>query len=294
MTARRKTVDLSMMTHVPVQPHWLAYLPAFQSGDARLVRASINMLMAAFHGQPAGTLPKTVEAIATVTHLTVDEVKEHFPTLVAGWKTTQEAICFEPMAQMAARLATEYGDALRRLQDGVSVAIAAPDLFNTELLPDQGAALESKVTGKTLLKAQDLLGKTAAKRLLPDGAQITPDIRDILMGRHFTADTHDEIWQLFVDYHQSKGTRSANWTAEFRNWLSNKTFYGRLSPDNPSASLPARKPVHRFQFTPGNNSNLPSRAEAAHSQASESLDKAQRAVERMRQNSVATSGQREA
>src|SRR5690606_24273463 len=112
-----------------------------------------------------------------------DEVQEHLPTLIAGWKKTKDSIVFEPMAQMAMRLHSDYGDAIRRLQDGVAVAIAAPDLFNTELLPEQGLALEDKVAGKTLARAQDMLEQTRVKRLLPEGAQITPEIRDMLLGQ---------------------------------------------------------------------------------------------------------------
>src|SRR5690606_38481454 len=137
-----------------------------------------------------------------------------YALLTTGWKKTKDQLVFEPMAQMAARLSDEYGQQLRRLQDGVAVAIAAPDLFNTEMLPEQGAALEAQVTGKTLQKAQDILGATSAKRLLPK--EITsppPAVRDLMLGRHFTADMHDEIWQRFYDFHQSRGTRSANWTA---------------------------------------------------------------------------------
>lgn len=268
-----------MMTHVPLQPHWLVYLPAFQSDDARIVRAGITMLMAAFHGQPAGTLPCAVEAIATVTHLSVDEVKANWSTLTAGWKKLKDTLVFEPMAQMAMRLAVDYGDALRRLQDGVAVAIAAPDLFNTELLPTQGLALQEQVAGKTLAKAMDMLGQTRAKRVLPDDAQVTPEIRDIMIGAQFTGDMHQEIWQMFVDFHQSKGTRSANWTAEFRNWLKNKTFYGRLDPKSATTSEPPRTNVrHSFNFGGANKSAAANRGEAAKEQASSNLDRAQRAI----------------
>lgn len=288
-TNRKNTADLSMMTHVPLQPHWLVQLPAFQSSDARIVRAGLHMLLAAFHGQPAGTLPCTPEAIATASHLSVQEVHENFKLLISGWKKSKDTISFEPMAQMAMRLSTDYGEALRQLQDSVSVAIAAPDLFNSELLPTQGLALESQVSGKTLEKARDMLGQTKTLRLLPEDCVITPQIREILVQNHFTADVHEEIWEMFVDYHKSNGIRSANWTSHFRNWLRNKQFYGRLSPSASSVTEPPRQSRTRHTFNFNNSKpggNFFNRGEAAKMQASSSLDRAQRAIAEMRNRQV--------
>lgn len=237
MTTRKSGSDLSMLMYVPLQPTWLIRLPAFQSGDARIVRACINLLCAAFHSVPAGQLPKTIEAIATAAQLPLDVTRENYAVLTAGWKETKDSLAFEPMVALAERLDTGYGDALRQLQDSTVVAISAPDLFNSELLPAQGQQLAALVGPATREKATGPLADTKVKRRLPENAPLTPELVHILQDRGFAANSHAEIWQNFVDRQRSQQTTSASWVSEFRRWLTNQIRYNHLVPDAPS--LPA-------------------------------------------------------
>lgn len=285
MTTSNKNVDMSMMTHVPLQPHWLVQLPAFQSSEAAVVRGCLNMLVAAFYGQPCGTLPDDPAGLATAAALPADALVEHYKLLTAGWKKTKGRITFEPMAQMGQRLNAEYGHALQRLQDGVAVAIAAPDLFNTELLPAQGVALQEQVTGKTKQLADDLLGQRKVPRLLPENTPITESIREALVEQGFLPTRHEEVWQMFKDRHHSQGTRSANWVAEFRHWLRNQIHYGRLAPEvGSAASVTAAPPSNapragraRFTFT-ANKPISEGRGGQAQERSLQSLQRARNAL----------------
>lgn len=236
MSQKRTSTDLSMLSHVPLQPQWLVQLPAFASSDARMVRAAIHLLVSAFYQPQCGVMSDDIDALALASHLTREEVLANHKLLIAGWKKGRGTLTFEPMVAMAQRLGREYCDALERLQDGVIVAIAAPDLFNSELLPVQGAALEAVVGGKTQQEARELideskvLGKTKVKRPLPDGIGLIAPVVHALNQAGFAPDTHDEIWQMFADYHRSRRELSVDWIAHFRHWLRNQTHYGRLSP----------------------------------------------------------------
>lgn len=259
---KKSAPDLSMMTHVPLQAHWFAQLPAFQSRDPQIVRACINMLMGAFHGQPCGTINNTPEAIATVAQLPVEIAIEHLPTLTKGWKKEKDLIVFAPMASMAERLAHNYGDAIQRLQEGAVVAIAAPDLFKTELLPEQGETLAKQVGEKTLTLAEQAMAATKVKRALPPNAGLTSELRQFLLEKGFKVNGHDEIWARFADYMVSNRKTSACWSAEFRNWTHNQIKFGNLinfmvePPQMPglspvNVSFARRPAVPRFSFDRG-------------------------------------------
>ena len=280
---RKAAADLSMMTHVPLQPIWLARLPAFQSGDARIVRGCLNMLMAAFHGQPAGSLPNTPEALATTAQLPLDVAVENFKLLTAGWKMGKTSIVFEPMLEMAQRLHSDYSDALQRLQDGVVVAINAPDLFNSELLLQQGSSLAMQVGAKTQRIAEDAMADTNVKRRLPEGATYSGKMAKHMADKGFANETHQEIWNLFADYHRSRQTASASWESEFRNWLANQIRYGKLVPTSgevpevfrPAMTASPAASGPRFTFSRPNK-------EVLQSTATDKLERARFAVQAMR------------
>lgn len=307
MSTKKPIADLSMMTHVALQPIWFARLPAFQSSDANIVRGCLNMLMAAFHSQPAGTLPNSPEAIATTAQLPLEVAALNYKLLTQGWKMGKDTISFEPMVLMAQRLSSEYGDALQRLQDGVVVAIAAPDLFNSELIPTQGASLEAQVGKATKEKAQDILANTKVPRRLPEGATFTPALALYMQEKGFPPDEHREIWGMFYDFHFSRSSKSASWESEFKNWMMNQIRYGKLVPqagvpkvfqtamsnevrERAPTPTPAVAPRSKFSFSrPGQNLTT-SRGQELESQAAMNLSKAQEAVQRMRALRAAAQG----
>jgi|GEM_PF-3754054 len=228
-TLHHKPTDLSMMSHIAIQPLWFAQLPAFQSTDGRLVRGCINMLMSAFRAMPAGVLPATPEGVATAAQLDVELVQANFTILIKGWKRMKDRIAFEPIVEMSRRLTQEYGEALQRLQDGALVAIQAPDLFNSELLPEQGRKLAEQLGGETA-RIADALSDTRVKRHLPEGAALTPDMREYLSARGFEQCLHDDVWELFYNFQRSQQKSSASWKSEFKTWILNQIRYGKLVP----------------------------------------------------------------
>jgi len=261
--ANTKNIDLSMMSYIPMQSAWLIQLPAFQSDDASLVRGCLKMLVTAFHSQPAGTIPDTVEALATASGMPVDAVRKHYVTLTAGWKKgkSKEHLVFLPLYDMAVRLHEDHKDALKRLQDATVLAIQAPDLFNSELLPQQGSVLANNV-GSALSRQAEALADTKIKHGLPDGARLPSVLSEFLLNQGFSLSLHEEIWEYFSDFHRSRQTKSASWKGEFRLWVMNQIRYGKLKPcsgkkpsifrqamsEEEGASMMKSKP--RFSFMP--------------------------------------------
>lgn len=273
--------DVTMMPYVPLKPAWLQALGAYHSSDARLVRAALSMLVYAWHEVPAGTLSASAESLAKITGLKEAEVIEQQKVLFSGWtlaqpkKSAEATITFEPLSEMARGLHSAYKDELVRLQQASLVAMAAPDLFKSELLPVQGADLRGEVGEAT---ASQVPERTAVARKLPDGAPLTNFARDALAKRGFTITRHGDIWQRFCDYHIARGERSDSWDRQFRYWLDNQIRYGSLVPDeaHPQVSVPLSakaQPVRtvatpRFVPTPG------ARGDAIHAKAKDSLARA--------------------
>lgn len=233
MSKKRTNGDLSMLSHVPIQPSWLMYLEAFQSSEAKLVRASINMLCSAFYSEPCGTLPNTPEAIATAAHLSLEDAIFHFSTLTAGWKVDnkRKMITFEPMFTMARRFDSDFGDALQNLQDRAVAAISSPDLAAHELLEMQGNALADSLAGATADKAASM-SDTRLLKPLPENAQITESMKGYLIDKGFDEDVFADIWEMFYSYHRSRRTTSASWENQFKTWTINQLRYGNLTPQS--------------------------------------------------------------
>lgn len=238
----RKKGDLSMLSHMPFKPQWLQDLAAFQSSNPRIVRAGLNMLIAAFYNERCGEVDSSLEALATATHLSIEEVEENLPVLTRGWKKVRRgrAYCFEPLAELAKRFDDGFGQALQSLQDRAVAAICSPDLAAQELFDVQGEALANELSGETVRKAQ-AIPATKVPRRLPEGAQMSERMKKVATEKGFTKpQEHEQIWELFYHYYFSQGLTSHSWESEFVRWLNNQLRYGRLTPD---ADVPSIYPT---------------------------------------------------
>lgn len=266
VTSRSLRKDLSMLTFVPVQPSWLVHLAAFQSEDPQLVRASINMLLSAFHGQPCGTIPASIESLATLAHLSKATVQDNFEVLTHGWTRRGAILAFDPMVQFSQRVSAEHADALEHLQHATIIAMAAPDLFNSELLPTQGQALGAQV-GQSLKRVASLcaLAPTKIPKLLPNDAGLSPELIEFLDKEGAHPNTHQEIWERFFDYHVARAVKSASWPAHFRHWFKNQKEFDRAVAQGTHAKGSGSsqvKPASVVKFSLG-GANAPTKAERA-------------------------------
>lgn len=247
-----KQNDLSMIGALPLPSTWLQCIGAYQSDDARIVRASISMLFAAFHGRPCGTIENTLPSIAAAAQLPLDVAQSHLPLLKAGYRETKTRLVFDPMAEMAARLHTEYSAQLQVLHDRVVLQLASPTLFDPDT-PVQESEL-NQIGGATRAKAQNHLDRqTKVAQPLPYDAQMTDAMRDHCDRRGFHLSQYDDIWQRFRDYAHSSRRTYVDWNAAFRTWMDKNISWGNLVPRGSNAvstqmanSIPATRPAFAY------------------------------------------------
>lgn len=254
MSKSRKLGDMSMFSHIPIHPQWFMRLAAFQSENPHIVRGAIHMLTNAFHNEQCGTIPNTVEAIAFASHLPTEIVKQHLTELTTGWSfdRRRKNLIFEPMADMAKRLDTKFPEALQDMQERAIIAISSPDLVTHELLENQGAPLAEQLGGRTVELAEERMQDTKVRRVLPEGARMSPNMKAHLIGRGFTEDMHEDMWNMFYSHHKSNNTASASWESEFVTWVFNQIRYGKIIPAEGEIS-PA------FKATEAGRRELPSK-----------------------------------
>ncbi|QYY33627.1 hypothetical protein K2O51_31880 (plasmid) [Cupriavidus pinatubonensis] len=249
-----------MMGRVPIEPHWLAGLPAFAHDDPRVVRASINLLTAAWFSRPAGSLALDPVALARHSHLTAEEVLRYQAILTAGWTVKGDRMTFAPMAAVAERIAGAYHHAIRQLEDSLTVAMQAPDLFGDSLIADdlspsvtQPAQVTTAATNGTGFSfgspSPSGFRRATAKRSLPEGAGLSVELSAYLTNTGFAPDQFDDIWSRFEDFARGRGLKAADWAAQFRTWVRNGISYSQLVPklgtDNPAQRPAAQIALRR-------------------------------------------------
>ncbi len=269
------------MGRVPIEPHWLASLPAFAHDDPRVVRGSINLLTAAWSVSPAGTLPLDPIALAQYSRLTVDEVQRYQAVLTGGWIVKGDRMTFPPMAALAERLASAYHNAIRQLEDSLTVAMQAPDLFGDSLivedLPSPAPLIARQADegqATSLSSRAPSFRRAPAKRSLPEGAGLTGELCAYLTSNGFAPKQFDDIWSRFEDFVRGRGMQAADWSAQFRTWVRNGISYSQLVPHQAAAA--SAHPRQAVRFALGRRTR-----EAAEHTSIESLRRVREAITRI-------------
>lgn len=226
-----KRNDLSMIGALPLPSTWLQYIGAYQSDDARIVRASLSMLFAAFHGQPCGSLENSLPSIASAAQLPLDVAQEFLPLLKAGYRETRTRLIFDPMVEMATRFHERHSAQLQELHDRAVLQLSSPTLFDAD-----GAISEnelSAVGGATRAKAKNNLDRQSkVVQSLPYGSEMTEAMKNHCERKGFDVSQYQDIWEKFSDYAHSSRRKYADWNAAFRTWMNNGIEWGKLYPMN--------------------------------------------------------------
>jgi len=215
--AKQSGPDLRAMSRVPMDPSWIASLPAFEMEEGGIVTAALKLLLAAWHQVPAGCVQHNPAALASLCGISEQKARQWRAILMAGWDVRGEMMIFPPMEKIATRMHKHYRQHIEALEDGMGLSACAPDLFEGKLIPqeDQTSAMTSRLTGR---------------RKLPEGAGLTTELRNFLLKGGFAAAQHDDIWASFEDYVKSKDVRSNEWESAFRNWARQNTTWGHIVP----------------------------------------------------------------
>lgn len=178
-------------------------MPAFASTDARLVRACIFLLDAAWRSPQPGSLPSDVALIAGLARLPACDVERYWEQLFQGWELREDGRLWHPrLSKLATDMAERYSDELGLIESSL-VLMQQPvaDLFDT-VVPAKAA---SGAKGKRALPKAFEPDRVSSEAMRRAGFLHQPE-REWLLAK-------------FVDF--AEGRRYVNWQAAFRNYLSN-------------------------------------------------------------------------
>jgi hypothetical protein len=188
------------LPYMPLKEQWLTESPCFLSGDARLVRACVAMLIKAWRNEPAASLAPNLASLAAVTGLTEKEVADNFEALTTGWELREERLFHIEMEVLVERLLAKHGETLIDIAERTIVATQNPDDF--QLLPSSDA--ESKAKGKRALRPEWRPSRDTVKTLAAMGISEQCDV--------------DYIVAVMRDWHQSTGEKRVNWDSTLLNF----------------------------------------------------------------------------
>ena len=195
--------DLSLISNPPVRQEWLDGHPAFESGNADLVRAYLRLLKAAFRATVPGAINASCATIATACGLTEEGVVLHWECLTSGWILKEDGcLHHEGVANLCSEIEDQYGEQLMDLR----VRIAAAEV--AALAVANGVSVKPKRPGR----------KAQGKRGLPADFGLTPELVAWLSKeRGITHPFHHQfLMDGFVNYARSKAPIYADWDGAFK------------------------------------------------------------------------------
>lgn len=224
---------------MPLRERWLTEHPLFLSGDARLVRAVVKMLMAAWRSSPAASLAPSYMVLADTTGLTEAEIAEHYEDLTYGWELRDERLFHVEMHALCDRLERRHGELISVMAEDMALAVQDPEHFELTAAIDEG----KKHRGRRALRPSWRPSMDTLKDLAAMGITASEDV--------------DYIVEKMRLWARSKGEKRSDWDATLLNFARNE----------PQSNLPTfrnRSPVVPLVPTAGSRfASLVSRGEAA-------------------------------
>lgn len=195
------------MQHLPYLPLSVTEIeesPAFGSGEAALVRASLYLLEAAWRHPQTGSLSADVQTLARIARLGEQQLEQGWDRLFAGWELREDGRLWHPrLARLGALLQERYADELE-LIEATGALMMQPHEEAFDLV-----APARKISANR--------GKRAyPKDFAPDDAS-----RAAMERAGFVGDEEQQwLLQKFADFGQASRRMYVNWQAAFRNFLS--------------------------------------------------------------------------
>lgn len=210
--------SISHLPYMPLDPSWIEQSQAFFHADARLARAYVRLLIAAWRGVPAGSIPSSQAYLAAATSLPEDFVSEHYVTLTDGFELHDDGRLYHGgIAKACARLTDNFSKEIEGYALAAAMAVQDPEQF---------------VLGAVETRTKKPRGKT----LLPKdfGFDKHPDLRGWCAENDYPhPEQQDWVMNKFCDWAWGKGEMYKEWDAVFRNFARNQIGYGRAGMPMP-------------------------------------------------------------
>lgn len=269
--SNRHKSALSFLPFMPFDPAWIEQSLAFVHADARLGKAALRLIFAAWRGAPAGSVPASHAYIASATGLSEDLVSEHYVTLTDGFVLSDDGkLHHTALAKLCERMTEQYGREIESFALATAMSVQDPDAF-----------------GIGNVEAKSKRGPRG-KCLMPKGFgyDLFPDLRQFGVECGYYPTEHDQDWIMskFIDFASRGGEMYKDWSAAFRTYARNeRESFNRFPPPDPnqtqskglfdseSTVYPARRPSPFEGLRRGGAQQ--SRGDAAASRNMEALDR---------------------
>lgn len=186
---------LCSLPYMPLNEQWLAEHPLFLSGDARLVRACMRMMLRAWRSVPAGSLLPSFSALADVTGLTEREIQENYSDLTHGWELRDERLFHVELSDLCDRITRRHGEFLEQVAEDAATLIQGPEDFTLTL----SAAEPSKNKGKRAFPKNFVPSQDTRRKLAVLGISTDEDVAHLV--------------EVMSNWALSKGEKRSNWDA---------------------------------------------------------------------------------
>ena len=212
---------------MPVAEQWIFESPLFLSDDARLVRAGMRMLAAAWRSNPAGSLSPSFAYISSVTGLSEREISDHYVALTSGWELRDERLFHVEMSALCDRLARRHGDALAAVAEDAVAACQDPESFELTA----GAPEPHRNKGKRALRPNWRPSPETVKELFAKGIE--------------TPEDQEYVIQRMRNWAKSEAVRKVDWDATLLN-LADRIRHWELPSKKNASPLPLVGASSRF------------------------------------------------
>lgn len=214
-TPPRSFGPLAALRWFTLDPAWVEQSQAFCDPDPRISAGYMRLLLAAWRGLPAATIPASHRYISQITGLDAVVVAEKFDVLTEGFQLLATGrLHHTQMEHLALRVLDRYGKEIEEY--GLAAAMAQQDPERFSMVVTETA--RSGVRGR---------------RSLPKGFgfQMFPDLRDWCAGHGYPT-TEDQDWAMeaFIDFSQARNDQAKDWAAQFKVWAAKELSYGRVPP----------------------------------------------------------------
>jgi hypothetical protein len=175
----------------------------FLSGNARLVRAGVNMLVAAWRNAPSTSILPNYTFLSQITGLTESEVHEHWTDLTQGWELRDGRLVHCEMQSLCDCMFSRHGETLTELSIHTAVIAQGPEEF-------------------VLTPPEVKTSKAKGKHKLPAGWEPNSVTLDHLAAKGYkTPEMVADLVQKMSDWASGKGEMRHDWQATLRNFASN-------------------------------------------------------------------------
>lgn len=181
----------------------------------------MKILMAAWRGDPSGSIPSSFSYLCEVTGLPMDVVEDAHSVLTHGFELRDDGrLHHVRMSAQASILNERYGKQLNEFAISAAMAAQEPDLF--ALVCPEGASSKAK-----------------GRHMLPQnfGYKLHPDLRRWVEENGYpTEEDQDFILRGFFLYVESKGVTAKDWKATFKRYALTELQWGRMPPSRQNRS----------------------------------------------------------